>query len=190
VDLAFFLDDCLKLMSRTTRGRIRRVSLCYSGHHTSIIDHVGEAIVASQRRELCHSKPGWHCGKPFSEIRQRPSGARWKPLRLPGTGRCSLARPLHPPSRGILPGHKRSRMIWKRTIPRTQPSGSITCHRFARFSLRTIVSLQRRQNCCKPQCRMSWATAQRSQWVLRGPLSDLCAWPGVFGFTSRSPGSR
>jgi hypothetical protein len=39
-----------------------------------------------------------------------------KPLRLPGTGRCSLARPLHPPSRGILPGHKRSRMIWKRTI--------------------------------------------------------------------------
>jgi hypothetical protein len=92
-----------------------------------------------------------------------------KPLRLPGTGRCSLARPLRPPSRGILPGHKRSRMIWKRTIPRTQPSGSITCHRFARFSLRTIVSVQRRQNCCKPQCRMSWANRAAQSMGSSGP---------------------
>ena len=51
-----------------------------------------------------------------------------------GTGTWSMALPLPWPSRGILPGLKHSRMIWKSASRRIRQSDSATCRRFARFS--------------------------------------------------------
>jgi hypothetical protein len=54
VDRSIFPDDWLKLGHRAGRVRVAHPVLGLADHFASIVDHVGAATAASQRRELGH----------------------------------------------------------------------------------------------------------------------------------------
>ena len=72
-DLAIFPDDRLKLVHWA--ARVLRIVLRPPDHFTSIVDHVGGAVGASQRRELRH-----HAVLPYE--RETCRTGRGKPIRV------------------------------------------------------------------------------------------------------------